>query len=918
LSNLEGRKLMNHRRSLAVAPDTTVKVLALAFVLTAFGLVSMFLHRPVQLRDFTELPWWSLALLFAIAEVSVITVRVCRQNYALSFGDVPLVMGLFLASPTALMLGRLTGTLAIFVFYRRETGIKAVFHAALVLAGTAIAEIAFLSLLAGADPLSWRGSLAALVAAALAGLAVALITSRRHTPAEGRIPGLRLDGPVLWAVAVAAVVGLGGLVPVMAFDEGEAAPLLSLIAASTLLGYRAFVTLTDRHARLERLYQLSDALAGAPGSADVVRSVLSQSADLLRAGYAEVMLSGMGSGAHLWSLRHGGVVDGPIEPGGHHLRMAIPTDRLFVIRGATPAEVEFLAARGVSEAIVVPLNIDDPIAGHLLVADRLGEERGFVGGDARLLETVANHATVALRNGRLIERLHFEARHDELTGLPNRLNFRGLLDEAAEATARGIPCSVMVLDFNGFKAINDSLGHPAGDELLRVLAGRFQEAIGPGAIVARLGGDEFAVLSNSANASAAEALAIRLLGAFDEPVSLAGTRLRVGGSLGIALGPEHGTTGADLLRKADVAMYVAKTTDAGWRLYSSDMTIQSPEGLTLASDLRDAIRADQIEIVVQPLVDLATGAVHSFEALARWHHPTLGEIPPEEFFAAAERSGQVQALSKRVLARALAASRVWMDAGYPVRVAVNLAPRWPSDATLPDQIGRALAFHQVPAHLITLEITESSAFAEPGLAGDVLSQLSEMGVHLSVDDFGTGYSSLTYLSRLPVDQMKIHQSFIQQMYNSSRDRAVVQSIIDLGRNLGLQVVAEGVTDPGTRRALQEMGCHLAQGYLFTAPISIDDVPTLVRRVGIVPSAPPSRLAAGPGEPAVTGDPAEAGPPIEAKYPSPGAPGSPGSPGNQRRAGVPVPAPTPAPRMRPRNRNRGLALPNEAPQLDTLA
>jgi EAL domain-containing protein (putative c-di-GMP-specific phosphodiesterase class I) len=247
--------------------------------------------------------------------------------------------------------------------------------------------------------------------------------------------------------------------------------------------------------------------------------------------------------------------------------------------------------------------------------------------------------------------------------------------------------------------------------------------------------------------------------------------------------------------------------------------------------------------------------VHSFEALARWQHPTLGEIPPEEFFAAAERSGQVPALSKRVLDRALAACRVWMDAGYPIRVTVNLAPRWPTDSSLPDQIGRALAMHKVPPELLSLEITESSAFAEPKLAEEVLTKLREMGVHLSVDDFGTGYSSLTYLSRLPVDQMKIHQSFVQQMYDSPRDRAVVQSIIDLGRNLGLEVVAEGVTDPGTRRALQEMGCQLAQGYLFTPPIAIEDVPALVRRVGVVgrPTGGPVRLdVAKPHPPIPTG------------------------------------------------------------------
>jgi predicted signal transduction protein with EAL and GGDEF domain len=316
-------------------------------------------------------------------------------------------------------------------------------------------------------------------------------------------------------------------------------------------------------------------------------------------------------------------------------------------------------------------------------------------------------------------------------------------------------------------------------------------------------------------------------------VPVAGTRLRVGGSLGIALGPQHGTTGADLLRKADVAMYVAKSAAGGRRMYSADMLIPAPEVFTLATDLRDAIQADEIQVVMHPLVDLATGMVHSFEALARWQHPVLGEISPEDFFAAAEQSGQVAALSERILDRALAAVRGWMDTGYPLRVAVNLAPRWLADPSLPDQIAEALIRHGVPADRLCLELTESSAMDEPRRAGEVMTRLRRMGVHLSMDDFGTGYSSLNFLSRLPIDQMKIDRSFVQQLYNSPRDRAIVQSIIDLGRNLGIEVVAEGVTDPGSRRALQEMGCHLAQGYLFTAPVAIEDVPRLVSRVGMV-------------------------------------------------------------------------------------
>ena len=841
---------MNLHRRAPVLPAATTKVVALGGVLALVGLVPLFLHRPIELEELHSLPWWMLAVLFAVTEVCGVNLRVRKQNHALSLSEVPLVMGLFLATPSDLLIGRLIGSLAVFLLYRRQTLLKAGFNAALVLAGTALAEVTFLGVLTGADPLGFRGCLAALLAAAAGGLLEVGVRPRVQTWYDDAVPHLATARVAFLSVAGAALVGLVGVVPVLAFSRGEAAVPVAVLGAIVLLGYRAFAALTERHARLERLYQLSDALAGAPGSADVVRSVLNQSTDLLRADYAEVMLSGVGSGVHLWSLRHGEPVYGPVEAGAHHLTLPFPPDTLRQVRGHTPAEIEFLSARGVSEAVIVPLRIDGPIAGHLLVGDRRGEERGFVPGDVRLLETVANHGSIALRNGRLIEQLHFEARHDELTGLPNRLNFRGLLDEAAAAARRGVPCAVMVIDFNGFKAINDSLGHPAGDELLRVLAGRFRDIVGDEGTVARLGGDEFAIVSGSVDAEAAQALAARVLATFEDPVPVAGTRLRVGGSLGIALGPEHGTTGADLLRKADVAMYVAKSAAGGRRMYSADMLIPAPEVFTLATDLRDAVQAGEIGIVMHPLVDLETGMVHSFEALARWQHPALGEISPEDFFAAAEQSGQVAALSERILDQALAACRVWMDAGYPLRVAVNLAPRWLADPSLPDQIAEALVRHGVPADRLCLELTESSAMDEPRRAGEVLTRLRGMGVHLSMDDFGTGYSSLNFLSRLPIDQMKIDRSFVQQMYNSPRDRAIVQSIIDLGRNLGLEVVAEGVTDPGARRALQEMGCHLAQGYLFTAPVPIEDVPRLVNRVGMVSriSLPDADLRAVPARP----------------------------------------------------------------------
>ncbi len=813
----------------------SIRVLLLAAVLAGWAAAGGALARPASLSSMPDVPWWVLAALFAITEAFVLQLGVRGKGEAVSLSEVPLVIGLFLAQPHEVLISRVIGGAAVFVLYHRHTLLKAAFNTALTAAGASTALFVFGLILGNDGSLDIRAWTASIVAVAAAGLLDGTMLFLVVSWYDGRRPWGLVIREILFAVLVPALVAVGGIVSVLALTRGAAAIPLAVTGAAGLIGYRAFATLADRHASLERLYVLSDALAAAPAASDVIASVLSQSHSLLRTDYSELVLAGYQRGRTLrWHLRSGGETEGPVNAD-ETLNLPFPPTEPVVINGDTRAERTFLSNRGIDEALMVPLRVDESVAGHLLVADRNGEERGFTTADARLLETVANHGSIALRNGRLIDRLHFEARHDELTGLPNRLYFRDLLEEAGtNVKHHDKPCSVMVLDFDGFKAINDTLGHQAGDELLRVLSRRFAENAGKDALVARLGGDEFAVLSTvCAGEDAAMALAQRLLAAFDQPVEIAGTRLRLGGSLGISLGPRDGVTGTDLLRHADIAMYAAKAGAGGARLFTKDLVEVTASSLTLASDLRDAVGGDEISVVLQPLVRLDDGAVHSLEVLARWSHPELGEIPPEAFFAAAERSGQITTLSARVLDQALGECRRWHEQGLSVRVAVNLAPRWLADSSLPEQIGLALARRQVPADLLCLEITESGVIADPRRAVETLSRLREMGVHLSVDDFGTGYSSLTYLSQLPVHQMKIDKSFVQRLHVSPRDRALAQSIIDLGRNLGLEVVAEGVMDVETHVALREMGCLLGQGYLFMPPFLPDEFPDVAARRGIV-------------------------------------------------------------------------------------
>ena len=794
---------------------------ALLAVLSA--LVTLVPFHSHQFDSLIGMPWYVLAALFAVTQACPIPVQIDGQPRVLSFVAVPVVLGLFLSDPASLIIGAAVGS-AVVIGVRRVAPVRAAWDAALVAAAGSVAVLLF-AWLAPAETGSASGT-AHPVAAALAAIAAAVVAVVLTCVANmlalgwsGDRRGARTGlGDLVVTAATAVPAAVLGVFGVFSFTDAEAALPMAATGTAALLGQRAFATLGRRQAALERLYRLSDALADAPSVADVVRSVLVQSLELMAAGYAEVLLDGLGETRLAWTARAGGEVLGPLDGDLLVEGLAFPPTEPGLLPGGSAADRTALRVRSVDGAVIAPLRVGPDLAGHLLVAGRPGEGRGFTGVDLRLLVTVANHANVALSNARLIERLHVEARQDELTGLPNRTHFRELLERSCAGEPADPGFAVMLLDFDGFKAVNDTLGHPAGDELLRVLSRRLADVAGTGATVARLGGDEFAVLAPGlGDEASASALADRLLSVFDAPVEVAGTRLRLGGSLGIALSPMHATSGPDLMRDADVAMYVAKAGSNGPRVFREDMLEGSALSLSLGSDLKDAVARDEVEVALHPVVVLGSGALHSVEVLARWTHPVHGEVPPEKFFRAAEQAGLTVDLSARILDRALRLCRLWLDEGHAVRVAVNTAPRWLADTTLPEQVGQALARHGVPADLLCLELTERSVIADPRRATTTLERLRGMGVHLSVDDFGTGYSSLTYLSRLPVDQLKIDEAFVGRVRDSARDLAIVRSIVDLGHNLGLEVVAEGVTDEAVRQALADVGCRLAQGYLFARP-----------------------------------------------------------------------------------------------------
>src|SRR5437660_3115534 len=416
------------------------------------------------------------------------------------------------------------------------------------------------------------------------------------------------------------------------------------------------------------------------------------------------------------------------------------------------------------------------------------------------------------------EALQYRALHDALTGMPNRTFLRERLEEAIRAGERELkPVGVLLLDLDGFKSVNDSLGHEAGDRVLQQVAQRMRSVLRKADTVARYGGDEFAVVPwGATDVPRAVVIAEKLLQAVDAPFTIDDQPVNINGSIGIAIFPQHADDADALMRRADVAMYAAKRARSGFSIYSIDQEGGDNDGrLPLIGKLRYAI--DQFELLLhyQPIVASGDGHPLKVEALVRWGHPNHGLLPPDDFIPSAEQTDLIKPLTAWVLNEALGQVHASSKAGIDIGVSVNLSARNLLDAELPDTVAELLRTWQVPHEKLSLEITERTIIATE--AEETLERLHATGVQISVDDFGTGYSSLTYLRRLPVREIKIDKSFVQDMATNRDGAAIVRSTIDLGHNLGLKVVAEGVEDETTADLLREYGCDFMQGFHISRP-----------------------------------------------------------------------------------------------------
>lgn len=785
-----------------------------------------------------HIPWWGLAAAFYLAEYHLVDLEFRRDAHSFSLTEIPLVLGLFFSSPDGLLLAQLTG-LGVALMRRRLSPQKLLFNLSTAAFGVGLATTIFHALGVRArpfDPMTWSATFAS--TAAISIIEVGLITSAIYL-SEGGLPRGARTKSLLFGLIVTITntsIALAAMA-ILRFDS-RGGLLLVLPAAALFLCYRAYSWQRQKGERIQSLYESTRVLHRNLESESTARELLSNARTMFRAERAELCLLASNVGDPQLQAVLGARDDFRLSTARaldnttvRWVGMVSKGEAILLARPIRDGDrAEYFATRHIKDAMIAPLFHKDEVIGALLVANRLGNRDTYGPEDLRLFQALANHASVSLENARLVERLRLEvaekshlAMHDSLTGLPNRTLFKERLGQAMLAAARkGTQVAVILMDLDRFKDVNDTLGHQNGDVLLNEIADRLRAILRQSDTAARLSGDEFAILLPSTS-SLADSLraAEKIQTSINEPFTVQGVVLDVKASLGIAIYPDHGTDPDTLIQRADVAMYLAKGAYSGYEVYAAERDVYSRPRLALVGELRQAIEKRKLDVHYQAKVDLPTGRVTGVEALARWTHPTKAAIPPDEFIPLAEDAGLIRELTLSVLDTALGQCRLWRDAGLDLDVSVNLSVR-DLQHQLPRDIGQALRKHELPPDKLVLEITESIIMAHRLRALQVVEELDAMGVVLAIDDFGTGYSSLAYLTRLPVKEIKVDRFFVMHIADRN-NAAIVRSTLDLGSNLGLRVVAEGIETEQTWKTLCTLGCEAAQGFYLSKPCSGDQL-----------------------------------------------------------------------------------------------
>jgi diguanylate cyclase (GGDEF)-like protein len=775
-------------------------------------------------------------VLWAAANVAPVSLHYRGNTTLVSLEDGPLLIGLAFVTPNLLVVVAVVAALSVFAVVRRQPLIKWTFNVATRGLSVAVAAVVFREILGNHSPVSslvgWVAAVAAMVAFQIvSALTLRVVTLLAGVAAPKR---RRITHMAIQALLVAASMCLALAFLDAAWFDGWATLPLLLVAALIVVAYRGYNRLSLRFSALEHLYDFSRTMGTAslePSSMSV--DVLKKVCTVMRTRRAELILaepSGIprriifddrgASGIESITLHEGSFVTEAVSSGQASLHTAIAQGETV---STDPIVGEY------HQALVAPLMNRHTTIGAIVAIDRDEELDSFDDDDLRLFETLVAHASTSLERARLVEELRYEvdskshqATHDMLTGLPNRMLF---LTRAAAAVSESSGVAIVLFDIDRFKDVNDTLGHTIGDRLLCEIAERLLRAVSGRATVARLGGDEFAlVVSDVTDPERAVEIVHELNVEMQRPIKMDGLTLAITASAGIAMAPEHGEDASLLLQRADIAMYLAKERRSTVEVYSVEHDQSMQRLLMLGGLLTHALETGtELSLMYQPIGDVRSRDIAYVEALCRWNHPVQGFIPPEEFIGIAEQMGLIPQITDFVLDEGCAQLARWRDAGITLGLAVNVSGREFADINLVDRVEKCLRQYDIPAHLLTLEVTETEIMADLGAATKVLYELSARGIKLGIDDYGTGYSSLQYLHKLPVNELKIDRSFVTNLPNEASNRIIVRSSIQMAHSLGLYVIAEGAEDELTCAMLAEADCDFIQGYYLSKPQKAEDL-----------------------------------------------------------------------------------------------
>ncbi|MEN9822781.1 MAG: hypothetical protein RLZ04_1207 [Actinomycetota bacterium] len=801
------------------------KICTLAAVMAASA-VALVVLLPEPLRSVRSSGWWMvplLAALYAVAERTVFHFEFRREAISFSISEVPTAFALIFLAPGQAIIARLVGSLLVIAFQWRSRFYKQLFNAALFVLELAVAfqvtQVFVRQFGSTATVLLPTVAVAAAISFVIGSILVSVAISIVEGDLWNRIRGeLRVTA---WVAPLNSTVATALAAPALL------SPVLIALSAVPLVAFwammRGYGTLEQRYRDLDELHGFVRRVGPTLDLDELVTVTAAETAERLRA------------------TRVGFVAfDGPRSVRRHDIGEPLPQLPIaaddprwvdVVAHGRshvlTPAECHPRALHqlaALKDILVAPIVDRGATLGLLVVAEREGAEARFQADDVARLGRIADQLAPNLRKAMFHQRIEFEARHDALTGLPNRASFERHVQAAIE---RRIPTLdgfddidvdvVVMMDLDRFKEVNDTLGHHAGDDLLRQFAERLTDSLECGDFLARLAGDEFAVLARR-KIDDIERLAEHLVSEARRPFSIDGLEVVVTASSGVAVISGDIDDAMAVLRRADIAMYAAKSQHTGVETYRPDIDRRTPARLSMLGDLRAALENHDLVVHLQPKLDLTTSTVIGVEALARWVHPVRGFVSPEDFVHVAEETGLIKQLTDDVLEMSIDAISRLHRQGHHLSLAVNLSTHDLLDEQLPDRVLRRLEHFGVDPAMLTLEITESALLIDAPRSRATIDRLHRMGIRLSIDDFGTGYSSLSYLRHLPVSELKIDRSFVSNLLLEHQDEVIVRSIIDLGHNLGLQVTAEGVETDEIMGRLRSFGCDEAQGYGVCRPV----------------------------------------------------------------------------------------------------